>query len=228
MERENYSCLERPRLDLLFEQAVRKPLVMVIAGAGYGKTQTVYSFVRKCNVMTAWMQLSPQDNYPWRFWENFIQAAAFNDEETRYKLAHTGFPETKRQFDRYLSIPRQVVDSNRKYIFVYDDFHLIQDKKILQFMERSLASPFPSITSILISRTEPALDLGNMEALGRVSRITEIDLRFSQEEIHAYCTMQHISLGAGGLPELYRDSEGWAFAIHLVGLSIKSGSAAMD
>ena len=228
MGQENRSYLERPRVDLLLEQAVLKPLVMVIAGAGYGKTQAVYSFVRKCNVMTAWIQLSPQDNYPWRFWENFIQAAAFNDRDTLYKLAHTGFPETKRQFDRYIAIPRQVVDPQHKYIFVYDDFHLIQDKKILRFMQQSITAPFPSIVSILISRTEPAMDLGNLEALGRVSRITEIDLRFSPEEIQAYCDMQHISLGPGGLPDLYRDSEGWAFAIHLVGLSLKSGAAAMD
>ncbi|MDR2759052.1 MAG: helix-turn-helix transcriptional regulator, partial [Spirochaetaceae bacterium] len=228
MDRMNQSYLERPRLDRLLEQAVRNPMVVVIAGAGYGKTQAVYSFARKYNAMTAWMQLSLQDNYPWRFWENFIQAAAFGDEDVLYKLAHTGFPETKRQFDRYLAIPRKAVDPGRKYIFIYDDFHLIQDKKVLQFMKQSISLPFPSITSILISRTEPVLDLRDMEAQGKVSRITEVDLRFSEEEIHSYFEMLHISLRAEGLPELYRDSEGWAFAIHLVGLSLKNGAAATD
>ncbi|MDR2630989.1 MAG: LuxR C-terminal-related transcriptional regulator [Spirochaetaceae bacterium] len=228
MERRYQSYLERPRLDTLLEQAVKNPLVLVIAGAGYGKTQTVYSFVRKYNAMTAWTQLSHQDNYPWHFWENFIQAAAFSDENILYKLAHTGFPETKRQFDRYVAIPRQVVNPGRKYIFVYDDFHLIQDKRVLRFMKQSVTMPFPSITSIIISRTEPALDLEALEKRGRVARITEADLRFSPEEILAYCDLSHISLGPGGLPDLYRDTEGWAFAIQLVGLSIKNGAAATD
>ncbi|MFP3089737.1 LuxR C-terminal-related transcriptional regulator [Treponema sp. TIM-1] len=227
MERSNQSYLERPRLDRLLEEAIQRPMVIVTAGAGYGKTQAVYSFVRKYNMMTAWLQLSPQDNYPWRFWENFVQAAAYNNDDTRYGLAHTGFPETKRQFERYLAIPRKVVNPGLKYIFVYDDLHLIQDKKILRFLEQTLTSPFPSITSILISRTEPALDLGSMEAQGKIARITEMDLRFSQEEIIAYYKMQHIDPG-WNLSDLYRDSEGWAFAIHLVGLSLKNGAAATD
>jgi LuxR family maltose regulon positive regulatory protein len=225
MEQNRQAYLDRPRLDRLFERAVRNPLVIVVAGAGYGKTQAVYSFVRKYDVITGWMQLSPEDNYPWRFWENFIQAAALSDEETLYKLAYTGFPETKRQFERYVAIPRQVVDPKHKYIFVYDDFHLLHDKKVLHFMEQCLTVSFPSITSILISRTEPALDL---KTLGKAFRITEEDLRFSEEEIRAYYEMQHISLHPEKLPLLYRDSEGWAFAIHLVGLSLKSGSAATD
>jgi LuxR family maltose regulon positive regulatory protein len=228
MDRGNQVYLERPRVDSLLNEAIRSPVVLVVAGAGYGKTQAVYAFVRKYNVMTAWVQISPEDNYPWRFWENFSQAAAFNHEETLYKLVHTGFPETKRQFERYVAIPRGVVDPERKYVFVYDDFHLIQDKRILHFMEQSITTPFPNITSILISRTESALDLRNQEKRGLVARITEEDLRFSQEEILAYYELQHIRLGPGNLPDLYRDSEGWAFAIHLVGLSLKSGSAATD
>jgi LuxR family maltose regulon positive regulatory protein len=228
IERRNQPHLERPRLDRLLERAVQSPLVLVTAGAGYGKTQAVYSFVRKCNVMTGWTQLSVADNYPWRFWENFIQAAAFNNKDTFYELAHTGFPETKRQFGRYITIPQKAVDPNRKYIFVYDDFHLLQDEKVLHFMQQSITSPFPNITSIIISRTEPGLDLKAQEDQGLVSRITEADLRFTQEEILDYFKMMHISPGPAGLSELYRDIEGWAFALHLVGLSRKSGSAATD
>jgi LuxR family maltose regulon positive regulatory protein len=228
MERRNQPHLERPRLDRLLERAVQNPLVLVTAGAGYGKTQAVYSFVRKCNVMTGWTQLSVEDNYPWRFWENFIQAAAFNDKDIFYKLAHTGFPETKRQFDRYVTIPQKVVAPDRKYIFVYDDFHLIQDKRVLHFMLQSITSPFPNITSIIISRTEPGLDLTAQENQGAVSRITEADLRFNQEEILDYFQMLHIDPHSEGLSELYRDTEGWAFALHLVALSRKSGSTATD
>jgi LuxR family maltose regulon positive regulatory protein len=174
------------------------------------------------------MQVSEQDNYPWRFWESFSHAAAFNDDEVLFNLTHTGFPETKRQFDRYVVIPRQVVDPERKYIFVYDDFHLIQDKRILRFMKQSVTSSFPNITSIIISRTEPDLDLKAQEDQGLVFRITEADLRFSEEELTGYYRMLCLDPAPWGLSELYRVTEGWAFAIHLVGLSRKSGSAATD
>jgi LuxR family maltose regulon positive regulatory protein len=228
MAADNQPYLKRPRLDGLLEQAVRNPLVLVTAGAGYGKTRAVYSFVRKHNSLIAWMQVSEQDNYPWRFWESFVHAVSFSDDDVRYNLTHTGFPETKRQFDRYVVIPRQAVDPERKYIFVYDDFHLIQDKRILRFMQQSVTSPFPNITSIIISRTEPDLDLKAQEDQGLVSRITEADLRFSEEELGDYYRMLRLDPAPWGLSELYRVTEGWAFAIHLVGLSRKSGSAATD
>jgi LuxR family maltose regulon positive regulatory protein len=228
IEQEHQGYLERPRLDRLLEQAMQNRIVMVIAGAGYGKTQAVYSFLRKYNMMTAWLQLSNEDNYPWRFWEDFIQPAAFSKDDVFYKLAHTGFPETKRQFDRYLVIPQTAVEPDRQYIFVYDDFHLIHDKNVLRFMSQSISTSFPNITSVIISRTEPTLDLKAQEDQGFVSRITEDDLRFSQEELVDYYEMLHIQPKPGGLADLYRVTEGWAFAIHLVGLSRKSGSGATD
>ncbi|MDR3200755.1 MAG: helix-turn-helix transcriptional regulator, partial [Spirochaetales bacterium] len=68
----NQVYLERPQIDRLLEKAVESPLVTVVAGAGYGKTHSVYSFLRKYNALTTWMQFSERDNIGERFWENFI------------------------------------------------------------------------------------------------------------------------------------------------------------
>ncbi|MDR3123161.1 MAG: hypothetical protein LBU16_05225, partial [Treponema sp.] len=68
----NQVYLERPRVDALVERAVQSPVVIVVAGAGYGKTHAIYSFVRKRQAKTGWMQLSERDNIASRFWENFV------------------------------------------------------------------------------------------------------------------------------------------------------------
>jgi LuxR family maltose regulon positive regulatory protein len=218
---DNQIYLERPQINRLLEQAIRSPLVKVVAGAGYGKTQTVYSFLNGCDAITAWMQLSERDNNEWRFWENFVRTVGLISRESAEKLSQTGFPSTKRQFDRYIIIPRKDIIPNVKYIFVYDDLHLLHAKPVLRFLERSFAAPFPNITSILISRTEPRVNTVSLFSKGLLAAITEDDLRFSQEEMAHYFRLQGIRPSPEAVSSLYHDTEGWAFAIYLAGIALK-------
>jgi LuxR family maltose regulon positive regulatory protein len=214
--------LERPQIDRLLEKAVQNPVVIVYAGAGYGKTHTVYSFVRKYKALTSWMQFSERDNIGERFWENFIAAIATVNKTAAAKLEKIEFPETDRQFERYLDIPMMEIPPTGRCIFVYDDFHLIRNKAVLRFMERSVTSPFPTITSILISRVEPDINLVKLLSKGMLGRITEENLRFSREEMVEYFRIQNIKPSPQVISSIYHDTEGWAFAIHLAGLSLKN------
>jgi LuxR family maltose regulon positive regulatory protein len=222
MAPENQVYLERPRIDRLMEQAMKKQVVIVSAGAGYGKTYAVYSFVRKSGAVTSWMQFSGRDNIGDRFWENFIAGVTATNEKVAAKLAKIDFPATERQIDRYMAIPMAELRPDIHYIFVYDDFYFINDPAVLRFMTRSVTSPFPNITSVLISRTEPPLNLMNLESKGLLARITEEDLRFSKEEMTAYFHLLNISPPPQTVSSIYYDTEGWAFAIHLAGLSLKN------
>jgi LuxR family maltose regulon positive regulatory protein len=218
----NQIYLERPQIDRLLEQAVQNPVVLVCAGAGYGKTHAVYTFVRKIKAFTGWIQLSERDNIGERFWENFISGITLGNPSAAAKLAKIPFPETERAIDRYMTIPEADTDPNKRYIFVYDDFHLIHNKAVLRFLERSITSPFPTITSILISRTEPDINLVKLLSKGLLGRITEEDLRFSREEMVEYFHIQNIKPSPQAISSIYHDTEGWAFAIHLAGLSLKN------
>ncbi|MDR3139538.1 MAG: LuxR C-terminal-related transcriptional regulator [Treponema sp.] len=208
----------------LLEKAVQNPLVAVVAGTGYGKTQAVLSFVRQYKANATWMQITDWDNNEWRFWENFIQTVSLINKESAVKLADLGFPGTKRQFDRYIVIPRQDVLPQSRYIFVYDDFHLLRNEAVLDFLRRSLTSPFSNITSVLISRSEPAVNMMGLLSKGLVATITEDELRFSQEEMENFFQLQDITLPEDAAQKLYQDTEGWAFAIALAGQALKQGN----
>jgi LuxR family maltose regulon positive regulatory protein len=224
----NQKYLERPQINALLEKALQSPLVTVVAGAGYGKTYSVYSFLHTYNTITAWIQLSDRDNLGTRFWENFVQAVASISEESAENIRSIGFPETKRQFDRYMMVPYMDVMRDSKYVFVYDDFHLLHNEKVLSFLERSITSPFNNITSILISRSEPDINMMPLLSKGLLAEITENDLRFSQKEMTDYFRLLGLRLPQEALTSVYRDTEGWAFAIHLTGLSLKNGAANTD
>jgi LuxR family maltose regulon positive regulatory protein len=224
----NQIYLERPQIDRLLEAAIQNPVVVVNAGAGYGKTHAVYSFVRTRSALISWIQLSERDNIGERFWENFISGVTLVNPKAASKLAAITFPETERQFDQYLAIPEVETERDKRYIFVYDDFHLIHNKAVLRFIERSITSPFPNITSILISRIEPPFNLIKIISRGLLGRITQEELRFSQEEMLEYFRIQNITPAPQAVSSIYHDTEGWAFAIHLAGLSLKNAPPGAD
>ncbi|MCL2380058.1 MAG: LuxR C-terminal-related transcriptional regulator [Treponema sp.] len=201
---------------------MRKPIVSVVAGAGYGKTQGVYAFAKKINVRTAWIQISQRDNLEGRFWENFTSAISIVSREAAEKLRQIEFPATEQQFQRLFEISRQDAIPNEKYLFVYDDIHLITSTTVLGFLERCLSALFPNITSVLISRTEPSLRMEKLEAKKLIARITGEDLRFSRDEMISYFRLRNVSPGPRLASAIYHDTEGWAFAIHLAALSLRN------
>ena len=218
----NQVYLDRPRIDALLEKAVRNPVVTVMAGAGYGKSRAVYSFVRKFNARAAWIQFSEGDNVTERFWENYVDTVSVINPQSAERLAEIGFPETERAFNRYLEIPRKDVIVSEKYIFVYDDIHIINNKVVLDFIERSISMPFHNITSIVISRAEPQFNFSRLKAKGLVAQITEEDLCFNKDEMIEYLRLLGLRPSMKTTTAIYDDTEGWAFAIHLAALSLRN------
>ena len=93
--------LERPRLRKLLGEAVNYPLVAVFAGAGYGKTRTMYSFLQEYDAHTTWIQLSDLDNVETRFWESYVRMISLTWPEVGERLSEIGFPDTDEAFAKY-------------------------------------------------------------------------------------------------------------------------------
>jgi LuxR family maltose regulon positive regulatory protein len=221
----NQFYLERPQIFHLFEEALKRQVILVIAGAGYGKTHSVYSFLHSSPYTATWLQLSERDNLGWRFWENFTQAISLHNKAAADKLTKLGFPETEGQFERYLALRHERLAQGVKHVLVFDDFHLIHEKSVRRFVERSINIPYTNISAILISRNEPAVNTMNLLSKGLLFKITEENLRFSQDEIDRYFQKQEIKLSKEILADICHDTEGWAFAIHLLGLALKNNPA---
>ncbi|MDR1930019.1 MAG: helix-turn-helix transcriptional regulator, partial [Treponema sp.] len=209
--------IKRPRIDRLFEQAIKRPIVIVSAGAGYGKSHAVYSFVHKYPVSLFWLGFTVRDNVGEHFWEDFTSAVRMVNLEAAEALAGLDFPSTDRQFERYFQVPVKKTKPDTNYIFVYDDLHLIHNKEVLRFMEKNITSPFSNITSILISRASVPLKLMGFESKGLVAKIGQEDLKFSRAEMLEYLDMRGVHPPKLLAENIYNSTDGWAFAIRLAG-----------
>jgi LuxR family maltose regulon positive regulatory protein len=221
----HHPCLPRAALSELLKEAVQSPLVTLVAGTGYGKTQAVYSFLQEYSATSVWLQLSSLDDIDEAFWERFIRAISLHDKTFVGKLNSIGFPKSERQFEQFWAVLKKGIPPNRKCLFVFDDFHFIRDPQVLRFVEKLATLCIPSISVVLISREEPKLNIIGLLAKGMVFQINEVDLRFSKEEMFQYFKTLNITLPPQDATALYDETDGWVFAIYLLSLSLKNGGS---
>ncbi|MDR1131754.1 MAG: LuxR C-terminal-related transcriptional regulator [Oscillospiraceae bacterium] len=220
----HHPSLLRTDICRLLDEAVQSPLVTVVAGAGYGKTQAVSAFLQGYGAADIWLQLSFLDNMGESFWDKFIKAISVRNKAFASKLVPIGFPESERQFEQFLAVLRGELSPNRKHIFVFDDFHLIQNRLVLRFVERLSALCLPNVSVVLLSRMEPRINIISQLAKGLVFQINETDLRFKKEEMFRYFKLLGITLEPQAATDMYDETDGWVFAICLLGLSLKNGT----
>jgi len=211
---------ERPRLNQLFAEAVKYPLVAVCGGAGYGKTMAVHDFAREYQAGTAWLQLSERDNVGTRFWENFIHSAALVNKPFAQAIGKLGFPDTGDKLNQYVTLLKDNVETQR-YIIVMDDFHLIKNPQVIRFVEHLLRYLLPGTSVFLLSRATPSVNAAGILSKGQMFSVSQSELEFTESELFQYFHQQEISLSPNSQREIMQDTGGWAFAINLIARSYR-------
>ena len=212
--------LERPRLKALLENAMEYPLVIVCAGAGYGKTRAVYSFLSEYEATSIWLQLSERDNVTTRFWESFSNMISYSQPKAGARLKEIGFPKTEEAYSNYFAAMRGLASLPGKHIRVFDDFHLLNNPAVLRFFEQVLNMCPSNVTIILISRTMPDFNLISRTMIERTVTISEDTLCFTEDEIAKYFNQINLPVMRGDVRNIYDDTQGWAFAINMIGRSL--------
>ncbi|MDR0447941.1 MAG: LuxR C-terminal-related transcriptional regulator [Treponema sp.] len=209
---------ERPRLNQLFMEAVKYPLVIVCAGAGYGKTSAVHDFAEEYQATTVWIQISERDNVGTRLWESYTHTLAKINTPFANAITKLGFPDTEDMFNRYKNLMHTYVDMTRR-IIVLDDFHFIENPSVIRFVDRTIHNLPVGTSLFLISRSTPRINIAGQVSKGHVFNVSENDLRFTDNELAHYFRRLDISISPEGLHEVMQDTEGWAFAINLIARS---------
>lgn len=214
----------RPRINALLEQAVQKPLVIVCAGVGYGKTDAVLDFVNENKIPAVWIQCSEFDNVSRRFWENFIHALSPINKPLSNELKELGLPDSEDKLNRYLNLSHHSLSTRPApfQIYVLDDLHLIKNPAIIYFLE-GVINNWPKRRSvILICRNLPEINIANLQAKGLVQFISDSDLNFNEKETKGYLQQMGVSVTAKVLHEILKDTKGWPLTVSFVARSLKN------
>lgn len=209
---------QRQRINQLLTKAANYPLVVICAGAGFGKTSAVNDFMRGLGIPVGWTQLTERDNIGARFWENFISSTVQVSAGYAKAVKALGFPDTDEKINRFHSILRTQFGANRR-IHVFDDFHFIDDPAMI-YLAESCINDLPKGSSVFfLTRSTANMNIAGFVSKGRMFDISEEDLRFTESELASFFKVQGISPHPDELREIYEDTGGWAFAINLIARS---------
>jgi LuxR family maltose regulon positive regulatory protein len=213
----------RPHLVRKLAAAVARPLTLISAPAGFGKTTLLTAWLDAYPLRTAWLSLDETDNDPVRFWTYCIAALQTVEpalgEDVRTALLSPMPPSVEAILTPLLN---DLAVVSAPLTLVLDDYHLIQTPAIhaaITFLVEHLP---PTLHLILAGRTNPPLPLARLRARGQLVEIRATDLRFSQSEVAEFLSQVSGSpLTVADIAALEMRTEGWVAGLQLAALSLR-------
>ena len=178
--------VDRPRLTERLNAGRQRPLTLVSASAGYGKTTLISSWLEASGTPSAWLSLDERDNDLVSFLTYFIAAistvypAACQETLALLKAATLPLlPILSR------SLINELDQLEPAFILVLDDFHFLLDTSIHDLLNDLLRHPPRSLHLVVITRLDPSLPMTMLRARGQMTEIRSRDLRFTPAEAAA-------------------------------------------
>lgn len=200
-----------------------KPLTLVSAPAGYGKSTLLAEWLSGCKDCAAWLSLDERDNSPLRFWTYFL-AALQTVSESLGRGAFTML-ESAQEFDsqRFLTaLVNEAAALERPIMLTLDDYHVISNADIHAGMNFLVEHLPPSLHLIIATRTDPPLPLSRLRVRRQVTEIRIADLRFDTDEASSFLNdLMNLQLTASDVRALETRTEGWVAGLQLAAISMQ-------
>lgn len=212
--------IDRPRFTEVLAQAVDKRLILIKASAGFGKTSLALSWaerVQRGGARVAWLALEPDDDEPTRFLYYLAQAL-------QRGCDGVGASALDLISDASLTAPEVVTAAlinelaeieDDTYLFL-DDYHYITHPLIHETIAFFMRHAPAQFHLVLITRTEPPLQLARMRVENRLLQIDTATLRFALDETRQFLDREQGGrLDASDVKLLHTTTEGWPAALRI-------------
>ena len=219
----------RPRLTEQIERAVRGPVTLISAPAGYGKTNLLIEWAQSTKCRVAWLTFDSADNFQDRMFRYVIVALqtlepGLGEEALDFIQAIKGRGEyTHDAIEIGLAqLINEISVLPNELVLVVDDIQAIDDPIKLQSTSNFLKNMPSNLHVIIASRSEPALDLAYLRGKGRVTELGPDDLRFTGEEVGLFFEQAiGVKLSQETIQALQQRTDGWAVALQMAALSFR-------
>src|ERR1017187_6077065 len=217
--------VRRPSLIERLARGDPRPVVSVVAPAGYGKATRVSQWAERNGQAFAWVSVDEADNDP-KVLLSYV-AEALNAVE----------PISGRVFDALASpgssVPGSVVprlgaafsSMTSPVVLVLDDVHLLRNSECRAALS-VLADHVPGGSRMaLAGRAEPPLRIARLRAEGKILEIGPGDLSLTRAEAASLLRDAGVALGEDEVAELHRRTEGWPAGLYLAALYLREGGS---
>lgn len=223
MPRTPARIVSRTHVDARLQRGLERPLTLLTAPPGFGKTTSLAAWVRQVETPVAWVSLDESDNEPGQFWAYVLSALE------QAALGVTGDALAMLRSMQAPPLPivlralaNALVASPRDIVLVLDDYHRITAPIIHETLASLLEHPAERFHLYLASRREPPLPLARLRARDQVNEITADDLRFRLDETAEFLAeVMEAPLPFEDVLALAERTDGWIAGLQLAGLSLQ-------
>ena len=216
-------------VDTLRAVANSRPLTLLSAPAGYGKTTLLASLT---DIPLAWVSIDEEDNDPARFFITLLRALQKLEpsfgEGIQSLLSSPENParESRRIISAFVN---EVLEKLPETLLVFDDLHFISEPVIYSALDYLLEHLPPQMHLIIATRQDPPLSLARLRARGQLAEFRAPDLRFTTDEASLFLNeKQRLGLSIDDLTRLQSRAEGWVAGLRLLAGSLDHISSASD
>jgi len=218
--------LQREHLLDRLERNRQRPLTLVSAPAGYGKTTLLSCWLGSCDIPSAWVSLDNNDNDPRVFLSYFLAAVQTQFpgmcQNTEALLNSSELPPMSIITHHLINELDQI---DNLFILVLDDYHVISNQNLHALITKLLQHPPGPMHLVLSTRVDPMLPLVRFRARGQMTEIRVSDLRFSQEETGAFLNLLvGVPVDSNTADTLGKKTEGWVTGLRLSALFLRQRS----
>jgi len=217
------SYVYRPHLLTQLNDYRSKPLTLVSAPAGYGKSALISSWLETCENPSAWLSLSESDSDLRTFTSYFIATL------------HKHFPEACQKTQallKNLDLPsfetlgagllNELDRIKQPFILVLDDYYLIREIAIHKLIAQILKHPPQFFHLVIVGRRDPPLPIASLRAQSQLIEIRTEDLCFSEADTETLLNrLLGIQIDASTAAAVAKKTEGWVTGLRLAALSMQ-------
>jgi LuxR family maltose regulon positive regulatory protein len=222
----------RSHLFARLEEESSRPLTLISAPAGFGKTTLLTSWLqadgRESRV--AWLSLDEEDNDPVRFLYYVVAALqAVEPGIGRALISLFGYLQRPPARDLMTLLLNEIGEITKPVLLVLDDYHLIKNPEIDSALAFLVDRAPQGLRLLVATREEPRLPLARWRTLERVTEIDLETLRFSANETDLFLRQ---TMGLQLSPETVRllgsRTDGWVAALQMAALSLQQHARGND
>jgi LuxR family maltose regulon positive regulatory protein len=213
----------RPRLQERMAQGLSRPLTLITAPAGFGKTTLVADSLSKCGMPVAWLSLDKDDNQPARFLRYLV--AALHEAEQGVGAQATQLLSAPQSAAPEMALGSLINDLDTcgvEIALVLEDYHLISNRGVHTLVAFLLEHCPHGLHMVIASRSDPPLPLARLRARGQTLELRAADLSFNQAEAAQFLNeVMSLSLDAESVALLAERTEGWIAGLQMAALSMR-------
>jgi LuxR family transcriptional regulator, maltose regulon positive regulatory protein len=200
-------------------------LTLVCGPAGFGKTTAVHLWLESLHNPESsrphfvWVTLNPETGRDSNQFASVLgQRLQAVNPEAAGEIPSGDMPLVPAFANRLLAYLARV---GRPVLLIFDDFHLVNEPEIHEFVAYCL-DRLPGTTHlVLISRSDPHLALGRLRVTGQLTELRARDLRLTTPEITVFLNeLMGLDLSPADISLLEQRTEGWIAGLQLAAYSL--------